>query len=75
MMEWKDVKEFLAMHPNLEEEKPGLYKLLEEAGWREKYKISEDEAEYLVSINIVGERNKANPIIWAHELERYRREK
>ena len=46
-MNLEDVKDFLKRSPNLEEKKPGLYQFLLEADWREKYKISVDEAEYL----------------------------
>jgi hypothetical protein len=72
IMGLEDVKKFFSKHPNLKEEKPGLHKFLEEADWREKYEVSEDEAEYLVKIDIIGERIKTNPLIWAHELMRYR---
>ncbi len=46
-MDLETVKTFFDRHPNLEEEKPGLYLFLLKADWREKYKIRVEEAEYL----------------------------
>ena len=71
-MEFEDVKKFFSKHPNLEEEKPGLYKLFEEADWRERYQVTLEEAEYLVTIQLVGS-SKENPLAWVHELEQYRK--
>jgi hypothetical protein len=73
-MEWEDVKTFFDRHPNFEEEKPGLYLFLKDADWREKYRVSIDEAEHLAKIKFLGSVN-SDPHIWARELERHRGER
>ncbi len=72
-MDLETVKAFFDRHPDLEEEKPGLYLFLFDADWREIYGVTMDEAEHLAQIDILGE-PRNNPHIWAHELERCREE-
>jgi hypothetical protein len=71
-MTLSQVKAFLKRHPDLEEQKPGLYQLLEEADWREEFKVREEEAEYLSQIELIGRGGPATPSMWARELELYR---
>jgi hypothetical protein len=73
-MDWEDVKQFLSRHTGLEEEKPGLYKFIEEADWRERYQVTLEEAEYLVTVELIGS-SKENPLAWVYELEQYREKK
>ena len=70
-MDLETVKTFFDRHPDLEEEKPGLYLFLLDVDWREIYRVTEAEAEYLVQVDILGGVS-GNPHVWAHELERYR---
>ena len=72
-MDLEDVKAFLDQHPHLEIKTPGLYLFLLEADWREKYKISMDEAEYLTGLKITLGLSDS-PHTWAYELEQHREE-
>ena len=69
-MDLVSLNAFFKQHPNLEEEKPGLYKFLADIYWRDQYSVSLDEAEHLAKITFMGPSN-ADPHIWARELERY----
>ena len=70
-MDMEELEEFFKKHPTLKEEKSGLYLFLLEADWRERYKVSMDEAEHLAGIRFSGPAT-AESYIWARELERYR---
>lgn len=70
-MDLKELKVFFKNHQYLEEEKPGLYRLLMDPYFREKYKVSMEEAEYLTSIEIVGPANYST-LAWAGEVLKYR---
>lgn len=72
-MFWDELKLFFEKHPNLKEKKKGLYGLLLHPYLREKYKVSIEEAEYLVEVEVTeGDPNSS--LTWARELIRLREE-
>lgn len=70
-MEWEKLKIFFTQYPDLKEDKPGLYRLLMYPFFREKYKVSMEEAEHLAEVEITGPAN-ASTLAWTGELLRYR---
>ena len=70
-MDLEEVKAFLEKHPNLKEERPGLYDFLADIYWCKLYKVGLEESEHLVGIEITELAN-GDPRAWSRELERYR---
>lgn len=70
-MYWDELKTFFKKYPNLKEKKKGLYGLLLHPYLREKYKVSIEEAECLVGVELT-EGEPDSPLAWARELIRLR---
>lgn len=71
-LDWEATKEFFERYPDIEEKKPGLYRMLEEADYREEHGIKENEAEYLAQVDIIARGGEATTEMWVIELKTYR---